>query len=526
MSTRIIVDNIRIPCFADEKEALAFAEKLLKKNRVPFDKESIHIHKKSVDARRKQNITFVCSVTAKSDADLSSRESIAGIRFLPEEELTFGCGTEKMNGRPFIIGFGPAGIFCGLVLAAHGLRPVILERGSAVEERVSKIDSFYKTGVLDTETNIQFGAGGAGTFSDGKLVTRIGDSRTSFVLEKLHELGAPESILWNAKPHVGTDILRTVVSRASEEIQALGGEIRYNTKAETVGDGYVIVDGEKIPCGVVVLAPGHSSRDTYANLLSAGYAVEAKPFSIGVRAEHLQVELDRAMYGDECFSERLGHAEYQLSLRNGDRGVYTFCMCPGGEVMAAASEEGGVVTNGMSHHARDGVNANAAVAVSVLPSDFSGDPMGAIEFQRRLEKAAYAAGGGGYCAPCQSVGAFFDGKEGGYGNIIVPSYMNSNVRGADFNKLLPEFASSMLKEGLRAFGKKIKGYDNPIVPLTGIETRTSAPIRILRDERFLALGHEYVYPCGEGAGYAGGITSAAVDGIRVAEAILSRFRRN
>lgn len=525
MKNRILVDGIRLPISADDRDAVSVALKKLKKSGIPFTENTLHIHKKSVDARRKQNISFVYSVTCDGEGDLSSFSNIPGIRICREEELCFKRGDEMLLERPYIIGFGPAGMFCGLILAMHGLRPVILERGSAVDERVLKIDEFYKTGRLDTETNIQFGAGGAGTFSDGKLVTRIGDARVAFVLRTLYELGAPGEILWKAKPHVGTDILRTVVKNADELIRSLGGEIRYDTKADAVGDGYIVVGGEKIPCGLCVLAIGHSSRDTYSRLLSDNFAVEAKPFSVGVRAEHLQQELDRAMYGDEALFEKLGHAEYQLSLRKGERGVYTFCMCPGGQVMAAASEEGGVVTNGMSYHARDGVNANAAVAVSVLPSDFSGDPIGAIEFQRRLERAAFEAGGRTYAAPCQSVGAFFEGKEGGLGDRIVPTYMNSNVKAADFNRLLPDFVSSMLKEGLRSFGQKIKGYDSPDVPLTGIETRTSAPVRILRDERFCALGHSFVYPCGEGAGYAGGITSAAVDGIRVAEAILSRFKR-
>ncbi|MBQ4067431.1 MAG: hypothetical protein IJD22_07300 [Clostridia bacterium] len=524
--SRIVINNIRLPITCDDNEAVLAAEKILKGSRISYVKSSLHIHKRSVDARKKSSITFVYSVTCESEAEPESIRACGDIKISAAEKLTFGMGCERMNGRPYIIGLGPAGIFCALILAAHGLSPVVLERGDSVDNRVRKIDSFYKTGILDTETNIQFGAGGAGTFSDGKLVTRIGDARIGYVLKKLVELGAPESICWNAKPHIGTDVLREVIKRAADEICSLGGEIRYNTKADSVGDGYVTVEGERIPCGLVVLAPGHSSRDTYMSLIDGGYAIEAKPFSIGVRAEHLQSELDRAMFGDEDLSNRLGHAEYSLSLRQGERGVYTFCMCPGGEVVAAASEEGGVVTNGMSRHARDGKNANAAVAVSVLPSDFSGDPVGAIRFQRELERAAFAAGGGGYCAPCQTIGGLNNGTAGGFGKRIVPTYMNSNVKGADFNKLLPSFASSLLKDGLRAFGRRIKGYDSLDVPLTGIETRTSAPLRILRDERFCALGHNLVYPCGEGAGYAGGITSAAVDGIRVAEAILSRFSRD
>lgn len=523
--TKITVSNIRISVSGEDGDALLAAERRLRAAGVPFDKGTLHVYKKSVDARRKDKISFVYSVSCLSDA---APESVCGdgISAAAETELDIACGREKLDGRIYIVGLGPAGMFCGLLLAEHGYRPVIIERGDDVDRRVRKVEDFYKNGRLDPDTNIQFGAGGAGTFSDGKLVTRIGDGRTSYVLRKLHSLGAPEDILWRAKPHIGTDILRRVVKNTADEIVALGGEIRYNTKAERIGDGWIQIDGEKIPCGCVIVAPGHSSRDLYASLMADGYTIESKPFSVGVRIEHLQSELDRAMYGNSALADRLGHAEYQLSYRKGERGVYSFCMCPGGEVVAAASEEGGVVTNGMSRHDRNSGTANAAIAVSVLPSDFGGSADGAISFQRSLERAAYAAGGSDWSAPCQSVGNFFAERDGGYGDRIVPTYMNSKVAPADFNKLLPLFVSSMLKEGLRAFSKKIRGFASDDVPLTGIETRTSAPLRIIRDDRMCALGHSLVYPCGEGAGYAGGITSAAVDGIRVAEAVISRFSRD
>lgn len=520
--TRITVSNIRISVSGEDGDALLAAEKRLAIAKVPFDKGTLHVYKKSVDARRKDKISFVYSVSCLSDA---APDTVCGegIHAAEEKALDIESGSEKLCGRIYIVGLGPAGMFCGLLLAEYGYRPVIIERGAPVDERVHKVDEFYKSGCLDVNTNIQFGAGGAGTFSDGKLVTRIGDGRVSYVLNKLHSFGAPDDILWRAKPHIGTDILRSVVKNIAERITMLGGEIHYNTKAERIGDGWIQIGGDRIPCGCVIVAPGHSARDLYSSVIADGYAVEAKPFSVGVRIEHLQSELDAAMYGDEALAEKLGHAEYQLSHKKGERGVYSFCMCPGGEVVAAASEEDGVVTNGMSRHDRSSGIANAAIAVSVLPSDFGKSAEGAIGFQRELERAAYRAGGSNWSAPCQSVGNFFLGRDGGYGGRIVPTYMNSKVAPADFNRLLPDFVSSMLKDGLDAFSKKIKGFAAKDVPLTGIETRTSAPLRILRGDSMTALGHSFVYPCGEGAGYAGGITSAAVDGIRVAEAVINRF---
>lgn len=525
MKSKIIVENIRVPADAQDGEILEIAEKKLRQNAVSYIPGSLHIHRKSVDARHRGNIAFVCSVLAYTEKDAQQFPLLQNIKIRREEAFSLPAGEETLPGRPVVVGFGPAGIFCALLLAQAGLRPLILERGGSVATRTEAVERFTSGGPLDLQSNIQFGAGGAGTFSDGKLTTRIGDSKCGFILKTFHAFGAPEDILWRARPHIGTDILRTVVEHADREIFRLGGEIRYMTTVEAIGDGWIVVAGEKIACGPVVLATGHSARDMYAHLMDVGYVVEPKPFSVGVRVEHLQEELDAALYGDPQLAQRLGHGEYQMSWRRGERGVYTFCMCPGGEVVAAASEAGGVVTNGMSRHDRGGKNGNAAVAVSVLPEDYGKNPAGAIQFQRRLEQAAFTAGGEDYCAPCQSVGHFFAGRPGGFGGRIAPSYRNGRVRPADFHTLLPAFICDMLKEGLHRFSKKVAGYNAPDVPLTGIETRTSAPVRILRGDDLTAIGHRLVYPCGEGAGYAGGIMSAAADGMRVALAILSRFRR-
>ena len=418
---------------------------------------------------------------------------------------------------------GPAGMFASLILAEYGYRPLVLERGASVSRRIEAVRKFTEEGVLDTDTNVQFGAGGAGTFSDGKLTTRIGDPFVHSVLSLFHEMGAPRSVLTKAKPHIGSDILRVIVENFHKKIESLGGEIRYGVKVTGVFDGHVETTDGTIPCGAAVIAAGHSARDLYFSLRDGGYAMEAKPFSAGVRIEHLTRDIDRAMYGDESLSDVIGHAEYSLSLRMGERGVYSFCMCPGGTVIASSSEEGGVVTNGMSLSDRGGVNSNSALAVSVLPKDFGGDFTSAIEFQRELERRAFLAGGGNFHAPCQTVKDFIDGKRGGVGGRVAPTYMNGKVTPCDLNKIFPEFISSMLKTGIRDFGRKIKGFDGDDVPLTGVETRTSAPVRILRGEDHLALSHSKVYPCGEGAGYAGGIVSAAVDGIRVAGSIITKY---
>jgi len=518
---RVLLNDIRIQYGSGnyDEEAVIKAEAILRKKtgRKP---DVLKIAKKSIDARR--GITFVYTVYAEL-AEGAKIPDDPGIKLFSEPALDVKKGQEKLNARPIIIGFGPAGMFAGLLLAKEGYRPLILERGADVDTRTEAVERFTREGILDTSTNIQFGAGGAGTFSDGKLTTRINDPLIAYVLRLLVELGAPEDIIYKAKPHIGTDILRDVVRNTDRKIREYGGEIRYMTAAHDIGDSSLKAGDELIEFGALIIASGHSARDTYDELMKAGFLVEPKPFSVGVRVEHLQSDIDRALFHDHAGDESLGKGEYQLSYRKGGRGCYTFCMCPGGTVVPSASEEGGVVTNGMSTRARDGRNANAAVCVSVLPEDYGNDPYRAIEFQRNLEKAAYHAGGGDYTAPMQTVGDLLDGKSGTEFSKIIPTYRDGKVKPCNFEDIFPSFVTEMLREGICDFGRKIKGYDDPHVPLTGVETRTSAPLRILRGDGCTAIGHGKIYPCGEGAGYAGGIVSAAVDGLRVAAKIMEKY---
>lgn len=522
---QIIVKNIRIPVTSPEGEAFALARKRLAPLLSRRDIRSASVYKRSVDARREGRLTFVYSVLLETDAEpdaqaLAELDAVLnGESALPDAE-----GEEPLSARPVIVGFGPAGMFAGLLLAERGYRPLILERGGDVEERVARVERFYRTGILDTETNIQFGAGGAGTFSDGKLLTRINDAKCRYVLECFRAFGAPAEILTEAKPHIGTDRLRAVVAGFRDRIRALGGEIRFETKmtgfrTDSRGIRSVLAGDDELPCGALILAIGHSARDTYAMLQKSGVLLTPKPFSVGVRIEHLQKDIDEALYGRFAGFPGLGHAEYALSRRVGEDAVYTFCMCPGGEVVAAASEEGRVVTNGMSRYKRDGANANAAIAVSVSEPE-------PIAFQRMLEERAFAAGGGGYAAPVQTVGDFLAGRHGTEPGRIIPTYMNGNVRAADFGALFPPRITELLRLGLNDFDRKIRGFACPDAVLTGVETRTSAPVRIVRQPEVLTSAlYPNLYPCGEGAGYAGGITSAAVDGLSCALSLMRRYRR-
>ena len=531
-----IFDGISLtPDESAERALDIVAKKIRGAGLSPKDFE-LSIYKKSVDARKKSDIRLVYSVMATPRCENGGAEQRilrAGAREITLDTLELEYGSERLSGRPLVVGMGPAGLFCALLLAEHGYRPIIIDRGDSVKDRVEALSRFYSEKRLDPDSNIQFGAGGAGTFSDGKLLTRINDPKCSYVLEAFKKFGAPEDITLKAKPHIGTDILRVVVDNMLSHLESLGADVIYRCRLESITEnagGSVIANTTKgdLACGAVILALGHSARDTYKTLIESDFAIVPKPISVGVRIEHRRSDIEEALYGNLAGHAALGAAEYALSDTKGERGVYTFCMCPGGEVVAAASEEGGVVVNGMSSYARNGVNSNSAVAVSVRVEDFSAVngslALGAIEFQRKIERAAYLAGGGGYAVPVQTVGDFMSGRMGSEPSYVKPTYMNGeSFKVASVDDVLPDFVCSSLRYGLASFDKKIKGFARPDALLSAAETRTSAPVRILRGEDMTALGRDRIYPCGEGAGYAGGITSAAVDGIKVAMAMMRKY---
>ena len=531
--SRIVSEAISLPFTVDSNEALEIVKRKLKKVYSNSSDYSFSIFRRSIDARKKDDIRFVYTVLVETeredkrfDCDVLSR---AGFRVCPDQTINYVYGTEKTGYRPVVVGSGPAGMFCALMLAEHGYKPVLIERGDCIEKRVSAVNSFFSGNELNVESNVMFGAGGAGTFSDGKLVTRINDPLCGYVFSRFCDFGAPQEIMIQAKPHIGTDLLQNVVSRLLKRIEECGGEVIYNCRLNSVSetsDGIVAHTSiSDIPGSCLVLAIGHSARDTYKYLNDTGYSLIAKPFSVGVRIEHLRSDIEYALYGKFAGDPRLGAAEYALSDTKSGRGVYTFCMCPGGEVIAAASENGGLVVNGMSLHARNGTNSNAAVAVSVSPKDYDGTPIGAIEFQRKLEQNAYLLGGGNYTAPIELLGDYLGCKQGRLEQPkrIMPTYTRQLTKVCDISKVFPEFINEELRRGFVSFGKKIKGFDTPDAVMTAVESRTSAPIRILRNEFRTACEHSLIYPCGEGAGYAGGITSAAIDGIKTALEIMKKF---
>lgn len=529
----VLINNIKLPVNASVSEAFSVAKRTLKRAGLQSYAEEYSIFRRSVDARRKPQIFYVYTVAARGAFPNFSEEQgrKLGISLhTPVSMESALIGDTPLSAPPVVVGSGPCGLFAALLLAEWGYKPLILERGGSVKDRHAQQMRFEREHILDTDTNIQFGAGGAGTFSDGKLVTRINDPLTSYVLERFIEFGAPEEIRYIAKPHVGTDVLSVVVDRMIDRITELGGSILYHTKylSPIVRGGRVsavLTSNGEIPCGALILAIGHSARDTYENIIRSDLSVEAKSFSVGMRIEHLAEDIDYALYGEAAGTEGLGHAEYALSHDTKNRGTYTFCMCPGGIVVAAASEEGGTVVNGMSYHSRSERNSNSAVVTTVFREDYGNDPLSAIEFQRKIERAAFGAGGGGYAAPIITVGDFLAGKCGTSPSRITPSYMSgTNVKLANPDSFLPNFVCRGIRSALVDFDRKISGFATPDAILTGAETRTSAPLRILRDkDTRTAIGYENIYPAGEGAGYAGGITSAAIDGIKSALALMKNY---
>ncbi len=520
----------------DHAEDEIKAAVLRRLNLKPQDLVSYCVHRRAVDARKRSAIalTYTLDIAVRNEAALLKRFARdRNVAPTPDESYRLKArAPQPLALRPVVIGTGPCGLLAGLVLAQMGFRPLILERGKVVRERTKDTWGLWRRSVLNPELNVQFGEGGAGTFSDGKLYSQIKDPHHygRKVLTEFVKAGAPPEILTVAKPHIGTFRLVTIVEQIRASVEALGGEYRFESKVADIDidvkadgsrqvRGVVLNDGTRIAADHVVLAIGHSARDTFEMLFDRGVAIEAKPFSIGVRIEHPQSLIDRCRWGERAGHPLLGAADYKLVHHSSNgRSVYSFCMCPGGTVVAAASEPGRVVTNGMSQYSRNERNANAGIVVGITPADYPGHPLAGVAFQRQFEERAFAAGGGTYAAPAQRVGDFLAGRELTALGEVVPSY-RPGVRPTDLALCLPDFAVESIREALPAFDRQIKGFALADAVLTGVETRTSSPIRIHRDESFQSVNTRGLYPAGEGAGFAGGILSAGVDGIRIAEAV-------
>ncbi len=528
----IRVNNITLNI---DEDISCIEKKVSKKLNVPIkDLGRLKILKESIDARKKNNIKFnyAISLECKNEEKVVSKANSNDVKIdIPVETDEFKFGDKILEHRPIVIGLGPAGLFAALTLARQGYNPIVFERGEDVDKRSATVENFWRTGVLNVESNVQFGEGGAGTFSDGKLTTRIKDSRCNTVLDTLVKHGADESIMYVGKPHVGTDVLKGVVKSIREEIKSLGGQVYFNSRFEGIIKHHnnlkaIIVNGEEIPCEVCVLALGHSSRDTYEMLFKEGIFMSPKPFAIGVRVEHPQSLININQYGNYANHKRLKAADYRLTYQSEKmkRAVYSFCMCPGGVVVNASSEKERLCVNGMSYNSRDKENANSAVVVTVSERDFKSDkPLAGMEFQRYYESLAYKLGGGNFKTPIQLLGDFLNDKKTTKLGKVNPSVLANDYTFSNIKEALPSYVVDSLKEGIINFNKKINGFSDYDSILTGIETRTSAPVRIERNKNLESISLNGLYPTGEGAGFAGGIVSAAVDGIKVAENIMLSF---